>query len=201
MTVCPTCGEDKSSLGRHWAASCSYPEIENEKIELIEGLLYGDGHITNPSHNSRFEINMINGSFINNLESELGWLCSSTQKIEKDGNNVFRLQTVSHPKFNELRDEWYEDGKVLPLDDLTPKKIKMWYVSDGSLKQGKYPLITNWANDDQKDEIVSKLNNIGMDVTPQIEGGGQGYAYVLTNREHFFNYLGSAPDGFKYKWP
>ena len=220
MGTCPLCDCSKDHLGKHFAlSSCGYPEISSEKLELLEGLLLGDGNISEPnSGNCVFRVSMINKEFLDWLDDRLGWLStgvklsktaeqSSNNDLVEDGktedySDVYRLNTVAHPKFNEYR-EWYDSGvKRFPKDlELTPRKMEMWYVSDGHLQNnGSVRADIRIWNERDRPEVVKNIidstNISGYRFDPN-----EGRLYFRTDStKDLLEYIGNVTIGFEYKY-
>lgn len=224
QVTCPNCGDyTGGNIGCHWAqsSSCTYPDIENEKLEIMEGLLMGDGCIDDPpNQNSSFILGMTNKSFIDYISSELGWMASNISKsktahesakqavrsgfhTDAKGENysdVYRLTTPSHPQLSEMREEWYSDGeKIYPKSlELTPRRLRLWYVTDGYRDDHSSRVTIGCKN-----EISRRGNVLRLFEPLQIDPSYKTHEIVIKadDREKFFEYIGNPVDGFKYKWP
>ena len=69
--ICPHCRGSYSQIAIHWAA-CEPPRLYNHQMELVKGLLCGDGSIE--QRRASFRVEMINKRFLKWLDNELGWL-------------------------------------------------------------------------------------------------------------------------------
>lgn len=221
MGTCPACGAEKSHIGKHFALSdCGYPEIDAETLEILTGLLMGDGNISQPnSGNCTFRLSMINKKFLDHLDNQLGWL-SNGVKLSKTAeqsskssigyknpdnySDVYRLNTTAHPKFNEMR-EWYDSGeKMYPNDlQLTPRILEMWYVSDGSLNTTDASPSANirvWNERNRPDLIKSLFSDTPINSFTFSEDEGRIY-FTVDGTSQLMSYIGHNPlPGFEYKY-
>jgi len=222
MIECPTCGEEKKHIGKHWRF-CTYPSLSLGKRELIEGMVLGDGSVHNTRTNNFFTANMTNKKFLEWLDDSLG-LFSNGVKLKATGEELaeknksnglidvvnpdeyrdsYILQSKRHPYFNGLRNIYYNNkGKHFPNNlKLTKNMAKMWYVSDGSLmwgdKSGNAGLrIGVRSQMDREEYLISLFNSIGFDIKLN------GWNLQMGNKEaeRFLDFLGEPVPGFEYKW-
>jgi len=221
MGICPVCDSSYKHLGKHFALSeCGYPEIDSENLEILEGLLLGDGNISEPnSGNCVFRVSMINKEFLDWLDEELGWLStgvklsktaeqSSDNDLVRNGNpddysDVYRLNTVAHPVFNECR-EWYQSGKKRypKCLELTPRMMEMWYVSDGHLNKNNQSAradIRVWNERDRPGVVRDIIDKTGINGYRFSESEGRLY-FTVDGTEELINFIGNKTKGFEYKY-
>lgn len=221
MGICPVCDSSYKHLGKHFALSeCGYPEIDSEILEIIEGLLLGDGNISKPnSGNCVFRVSMINREFLEWLNAKLGWLStgiklsktaeqSSNNGLVENGNpdnysDVWRLNTVAHPKFNEYRD-WYDSGeKRYPENlELTPQKLEMWYISDGHLNTSSVSPradIRVWNERDRPEVVRGIIDTTGIGEYRFEPSEGRLYFNKDSTKE-LLDYIENTTTGFEYKY-
>lgn len=115
--------------------------FSDRQIEIINGSLLGDAHLTNPKYG--------NSMFVKNQclrhKEYLEWTFNELvpfSKRHKDSDNSCKgksykrtcFSTVCDNLFSELRPKWYPEGiKVVPKDlKLTPLTIAVWFFDDGS---------------------------------------------------------------------
>jgi len=200
-------------------------------MELLTGMLMGDGSINRSSKNSWFQTEMITKPFLEWLDSELGWLSTGVRlkhtasegakKCRDSGfspnakaenySDVYRLRSRCHPDLQPLAD-WYASGKkVFPNDiELTPTVLKMWYVSDGYYdNHGAAKRITiGMSNEvDRRDNIEQLFENVGFEISnwnisERKDGSKRCNAqFTKDESQRLFEYMGESPAGFEYKWP
>jgi len=190
--LCEQCGNDYSRIGSHWSqvSTCSHPEISAYKMELLTGMLMGDGYISRRENkNTYFTTAMITKPFLEWLDGELDWLSTGVRleytaeenaKRSRDSgfspdakaenySDVYRLQSRGNPNLQPLAD-WYSSGKkVFPENiELTPTVLKMWYVSDGSHDNRKsHNRIEIAMNNeiDRRDNIEQLFEHVGFEIS------------------------------------
>lgn len=212
MSECPSCGEEKEHLGTHitQSASCEYTNMDQEKKEILIGLLMGDGCISD----GRYTLAMVNKKFMNYINKKLEpWSCSLSKIRDarenvsmphggkSDTKPVYGFSIRSHPYIKKLESWFYSGKKKFPDGlSLTPKVTKMWYVSDGGLNWNNYHRanvqITSTNEINRRKYIESKIKDIGFDVNMS----GKTIVFKKTETGDFLNWLGSPPPGFEYKW-
>lgn len=222
MGTCPICETTKDHIGKHFALSeCGYPKIDSEKLEIIEGLLLGDGNISEPnSGNCLFRVSMTNEEFLQWLDSKLGWLSngvtlsktaeeasvndlSGNSGEAENYNDVYRLITVAHPKFNEYR-EWYSSGEKLYPESIqmTPRRMEMWYVSDGSINRSDTnPRATLhvWNERDRPNIVEDVVSSTNINDFRFDTGEGRVY-FGVEGTKDLLQYIGNTTIGFEYKY-
>lgn len=223
MVVCPECSQDGyERLSQHIAiGQCDWPEISQYKKELLKGMLMGDGCVSNrDGKRPVFIVGMTNEDFLKWFSEELGWLAYGV-RISKTGEesaaafekhppreggsigefkDVYRMQTMRHPWFNELAD-WYSDsGKTYPDDlELTPTVAKMWYVADGGLRDREpnpNVVIACHNESDRSQFLCSLFQEHGFE--PQYDG--EGIVFSVSDSKKFLGWIGEPVPGFEYKW-
>jgi len=190
--LCEQCGNEYKRVGSHWSrgSSCSHPEISAYKMELLTGMLMGDGTVGRQENkNPWFQTEMITKPFLEWLDSELGWLSTGVRlsktaagcakQIRDRGfrpdakaenySNVYRLQCRHHPDLQPLAN-WYATGeKVFPDDiELTPTVLKMWYIGDGCYDNcgaANYIKIGMANEIDRRDNIEQLFEKVGFEIS------------------------------------
>lgn len=228
---CHDCGIRYKRLGSHWCSSdCDYEPISNENLNILKGILMGDGYVASgkgKDSNSYMVIKMTNKKYLEYIFEKLGnisaslYLDKTAKENAKEKRNsgfrvnakaknyqdLYHLQTRSHPVFNELRD-WYSSGsKKFPENlKLTSKMLKHWFVCDGSFDGYRVSIaLSNESGNERK--INNYLNNIGLDKPKwSYRKNSEGdeivtIDYTSDNVEDFFNFIGEPVPGFEYKWP
>jgi len=113
---CPYCGQWYSQINSHWNQSeCQYPSISPYKIELIKGMVLGDGSMhTNVGNFRAYNTNKM---FLEWLDKELGWLTSGVSMMQtavksarttresfggetqpEDSLDIYCLRSRTHPQ-------------------------------------------------------------------------------------------------------
>lgn len=186
----------------------------------------GDGsRWMHENQNNAFRVTSMTKPFLEWLSEELGVLGREVKKSPKspedtardnrergfhDGNakdyaQLYVMRTRAHPFLNEFLDRWYTDSGIqFPNDiELTPTILKMWYVSDGSVKIYPYPngvQISNTTQENREEYFTELFKEIGID----LYFTDTKVNIIQDQTEQFFEYIGNSPTdsdaGFKYKW-
>lgn len=209
-TECPFCTESYIDIGKHWAGQkCSYPELSDRQLRIIDGTLLGDGCIANTSgnHNARFTLSVCERSFIDWVSDELGCFVSNVSNRgsrKEEWRDQHLLRTVKCPVFNSIRDRWYPDGKkCFPDDiDLDQLVLSMWYVTDGGLSEdnrwnSRRAYISAWNERKNEDKILSYFDSTPFD--PYWSGNKQIYI-PADQTDEFLEWIEGPIPGYEYKW-
>lgn len=204
-----------------WHGTCPYPEFEQWRIELITGLLLGDGSIPTVKGNHSFRVPMINRRFLNWYDNKMGYLTTGVRLVHtadelatsnretgfspnaraENYHDMYVVRTRTHPRFNELR-QWYGSGsKRFPEDlTLTPRITRMWYLSDGYLDVGRWgrPRIEIKARNehDRSEFLLDLFRKQGFDPIFRRHE----IRFTCDETEDLVSWMGDAPPGFEYKW-
>lgn len=162
-------------------------------IEIVDGLLLGDGYFEIKGKSARLKIAQ--------RSDRLEWLeqiqmllskCGVNSKIRIHGRqNENRKESVLlctsfHSEFLDIAQRWYKHGKkkrYIPDDVfLTPKSIALWYFGDGSASKNGYLAIfsTDCFERYCVEKLAFKLNKI-YHWTPNISKS-PGSRLILTNK-------------------
>lgn len=127
-------------------------------------------------------------------------------------SDVYRWSTMSLEELQVLAD-WYTTGeKVWPCDEinLTPKILKHLYIGDGHYSVNSDSQRISIATshiEGRKESIANMFSRVGFPVEnfyqQQITQDCKKTAMTFTESMsvEMFEYMGSPPPGFKYKWP
>jgi len=207
-TDCYQCGSSFENIGSHWSRSsqCNYKTIEPDKLSIIHGLLLGDGCIANGPTKSYFVLRMSNREFLEYIDSKLGWLSAGVNKYKSQqgrGKDMYSLQTMCHPTLDTLRDKWYDNGKSVPENmNMTPRKVKLWYVCDGNLDWGgdgcrrPAPKFSIHTLSEYRESLGEYLSRNGVRYTINKSG----VRVSADSADDFFSFIGEPAIGFEYKW-
>jgi len=219
---CPYCGNWYKRIGSHWSqSSCEHPPISDYKIELLKGMMLGDGSLNFSNKYPLFDIAMTNVTFLKWLQMELGWL-SGTFSIQKTASEIaqndcerdfntdvdgshyldyYRFYTTTHAQFEQFG-QWYDTGEIIFPENLSvsPLSLKIWYVSDGCLSWSTdstcYVVFSSQNESDRPGEIICALEKYGFTVGQSSEN----FRLSTSNTEDFFELIGDPVPGFEYKW-
>jgi hypothetical protein len=226
--TCHNCGKWYKRFGTHWSISCcDYPNITDYQHNIIAGILMGDGWIGRDKDNARFEVSLIREEYLEWLKTQLSPISldvhmkdSARESALRNGgeeenyNSIYRLQTIYHPELNKYKD-WYKTGKkIFPKDiNMTPTTLKSWYVCDGHYKNtsgDNYITISmsNESGNHKKIENYFKSKDLpkptwqeGVSVLRGREFPRFIARWSVEDSKQLFDYMGSPPPGFEYKWP
>lgn len=226
---CPDCGSEYEALGMHLCqSSCKYPPISGKQIEVLQGVLMGDGTIDTSGKTPCFRVNMVEREYLHHLDSLFPFYGqgvslretasqsadsaerNSPYEVNRDNySDVYRWHTRRSPVFTRFAG-WYETGeKVFPKVDLTPTVLKHWYVCDGYLHDEWNPRISiNCSNEyGNENKIESMFEQKGIPKpdrweSRQRDGGINNKAWWNAEQtSRIFEYIGDPLPGFEYKWP
>jgi len=232
MVNCPDCGEEYVDLGNHWQHSPKHrPKLTQKQIDVVTGLLMGDGWISNNSKNSSIFVEMISPNYLQYLDNLFGCLgngfdlintaAESAQHAKDNGfspraktenySDVYRWRTRSHPEFNSFN-HWYSTGeKVWPEDiELTPTVLKHWYVGDGSYRTSNRSdcISISMCNEVNNESKITKYFVNSKLPTPcnystYDRGHRKNFSAQWTVEDSYklWDYMGEPLPDFEYKWP
>lgn len=225
MEKCASCGSEYKNVALHWhRSSCNYPDLSQYQKDLITGIVMGDGSVVNPNtaDNPTLRVKMINEEFLNWLDGELGWLSNGYTKVQtaeeaakenresgfspnakaENYHDKYVLRSKCIPPMSKWRG-WYSSGeKVFPDDiQLKPTVLKMWYVCDGNLSYSDAITITANNEEGNREKIRQMFDDLGVDPAFYKSQRCWRVAFGQDESRVLFNYMGSSPDGFEYKWP
>lgn len=222
---CPACGQRYERIGQHWYGSPSHrPKFTDRQKDIIIGMMLGDGsRLRMDERNNAFESKMTRKPFLEWLSNQFGVLGkdvfeyhSNPQERAKhhrdsgfyenanadDYHQQYVFRTTKHPFLNDFLDRWYTNNGIrFPNDiELTPTILKMWYVSDGTVRysDGNFNgiSIANINQIHRSDYFIELLKDIDFNISVT----DKGIRFPKSQTDHFFEYVGDPVPGFKYKW-
>lgn len=217
--ICHKCGKTFKKIGTHWHHNPTHrPDFTPEQMEILKGILMGDGTIDRNGKNPRMKVDMTNKQYLVNIEKKFGNLGKKTRLYktasesaehnkntgfspeakEKTHSAIYRWRSVKHPQLKSLSDWYDKKGKTFPENiELTPKVLKHWYVCDGTLQNGRIQIaLTNEINNKKKIESLFEEANL-----PKPNGWGEIQAWwSKKNSSDLLDYMGKPIKGFEYKW-
>lgn len=226
MNNCPTCGNKYKNLGVHWTGkSCDIPSLTDKQLEVITGLLLGDGNIDRDSGNPRLRTNMTNKEYLTYLDSLFGLLSNgvkfrksaqeNAELHKKSGFNnnpdisnysdIYHWSMSRHPELDDFAD-WYSSGeKVFPKEiNLTPTVLKHWYCCDGCYytnNSHNYMCISTYNERGNENKIDNIFKSSGLPL-PTYTSGTKSFDLIFNveQTKTLFDYMGKPVKGFEYKW-
>lgn len=196
-------------------------QLTDRQRDIIRGVVMGDGWVNtkNDGDTGRMGVAMVNKPFLGWVRDQIDPIVSDfslrssaedlSEKNRKHGytvneenyNDMYILRTHAISFIGDLC-SWYDTGqKRFPESiDLTPMALKMWYCCDGSFVQSEYPVIYSANENDRRDVVLSLFDCVP--VSPSFNDSGGGAIQIIRDEsDTFFEYIGSPPPGFEYKWP
>jgi hypothetical protein len=207
QVTCLSCNEEFKKIGQHWSqGSCNEPELTNEQHEILLGLLLGDGNVTRVGNSKpHYQLRMTNKKFLTWVHDKLGVFSTGvfrTYDEERDNWNkkkMYGVRTRSLEQLEEFADWYVSRTKTFPESKhLSPLEAKMWYVSDGCLKDlnGGQITIANCVQAEQKETMEKMFSNGRFDVS---YSSGE-IRISTTQTKEFLEWIGDPVPGFEYKW-
>jgi hypothetical protein len=132
----------------HTVRPVQYPEVTTEKLEVLRGMILGDGSFanTNPSRAGNWSIDWSikadDVEYMHYLKDRLGNLADRTVGVRLSGfgTEMRATGTTRHPVIAQLHDEWFKDGvKRVPSGfRFTDESLAVFYMDDGTLAHSEY---------------------------------------------------------------
>lgn len=207
MVNCPDCGEDYTQLSQHWRlSSCSTPDLTDRQIEILTGLMLGDGRLVRKDgRKPYFSVSNTAKNFLEWFDNEMGVLGQGVRKHgepeEEHHSQPYTCSTRSHEGLSRFT-KWYDsDVDVISEVDLTPLVAKCWYVSDGTILKPDKKRPTARITSRKTDEKKEKMRKLFVE---------QGFSPTWSNTQLFFDagdteklleWMGEPLPGFQYKFP
>ena len=158
--------------------------ISNELHELIVASLLGDGYISpyrrelgkSKSKNKNSSLIIKHGEKQKDyVEFKHGIIAKHVKcyirkhnridkRFQKPENIQYSLETTQNVVFNQYRDLWYKNVKVIPFDTFTftPFIFAIWFMDDGSRTKCGYILSTNSFSLEEVDKICDIFLNFNI---------------------------------------
>lgn len=197
-STCPRCEKEFSEISKHFKSS-GWPKIDSDTKEFLEGMLIGDGSIDTST--DRLLLYNTEKEYVDWCTENIpNWLIQNIfTREERDGNrkDLYVLQTITHPFFKKLRDDYYEDGrsnKKIPKDfNLTSVKMKHWIAADGNYNNNRYRIRCD-SDMDRPNFLESIFENFSVTVS------GPEICFSSEETEKVRQYMGTPVPGYEYKW-
>lgn len=120
------------------------------QIEVLEGLLLGDGCVQRKFVTPKLRLTNINLPFVEHIQklyadfkprifkTKGGFGYFQDRKVFRQDS--YRLQSLSDRSLNQFRDNWYKgDKKIVPKDLVfTPVNVRYWFYGDGCSNYRSY---------------------------------------------------------------
>jgi len=218
--TCFQCGNEYKRISQHWSLSdCSEPELSEKKLEIIKGLLMGDATLANRNKTPYVQCTMTNRKYLEHLSnifkasSDITKNKTAKQSAEEDRNSgfnpkaekssykdVYRWATITRNEYERFSNWYTSEGKKFPKNlNLTPLCLKHWYVCDGGIGwSSPWPSVEFYSKNElhRIEHWVERFNDLGFECRKSSEG----FRIPHGELDDFFDWLGSVPSGFEYKF-
>lgn len=225
-SICESCGNKYKRIGSHWAQSeCSYPELTDKQLEIVKGLLMGDGCLTNREGKPYVIVQCCEKKYLEHIDEIFGQISSGPPRLhitgeelmEKNGDwlgstesskyrDQYRWQTRSISDLSQFS-EWYDNGnKEYPKDtELTSLSMKHWFAGDGNYNNNgtnDYISIGVSNERDNNNKINCMFKKSGLPEPNRWEEYGNKVEIVWNKEEsrEIMEFMGEAVPGYEYKW-
>lgn len=225
--ICDECGQEFEKIGRHWGTFESHrPSLSNESLDMLTGVLMGDGTLNKGPKNAYVDIKMTTPDYLEYIHGKIGDESLGVKHVAtpeelaarnrkrgfrpnadaKDYSHAYQLKTRCNPQLNRFR-SWYCPNKVWPADiELTPTVLKHLYCCDGHWDtHDSHSEISIAALNEQgnKEKINSYFSNVGLPTPDRYESRKSNFifAWNVDGTQELFEYMGEPLPGFGYKFP
>jgi hypothetical protein len=213
---CRECGEEFKHIGNHWRYNESHrPTLSKEEIEILTGVLMGDGSLYRGSKNVSFRVGNTNIEYLNWLDNRFSHISrgvSLSQTAEslsshdlgsdnpENFKDLYLWRTTAHPQLNRFRDWYTKNGKTWPENiEMSPNVLKHWYCCDGSTNNNGWIKITLCNEFENKNKVEEYFNKSGLP-KPSRWSEGKDICWTLHDSRELLSYMGKPLPGFEYKW-
>lgn len=186
--------------------------FKNSELDIISGLLLGDGSLSKPTANAYIKIGCENIEYLEFLTNQISVFKGRKvlQYVDLDGILKNELSSLMYQNITELHNLWYLNRiKIVPQNlILSPITCLHWFLGDGNNGHGEYiKLHTEGFTKIEVDYLVKKLHDLNIMAYPYKRMNpklfGDGYIIMLGRQPmiKFLEYIGECPvKCFKYKW-
>lgn len=228
---CESCDTYYKSLGHHWKenSDCA-PELSDEQIEIITGLLMGDGWLNTHGCTPYVATSMISPNYLEFLDDNFGKMgagvklrktakesANNSRKsgfhedaLEENYSDIYEWRTLRNPHLSSFT-HWYDCEKCWPRDiELTPTVLKHWYVCDGSISSNNHIKITADNESENVDKLVQYFSNIDLPepTTTVYDRPEDAWSdsqcldltWSIDDSKILLDYMGDPLPDFDYKW-
>ncbi|CAN5163635.1 hypothetical protein BH09PAT1_BH09PAT1_7890 [soil metagenome] len=201
----------KEHFGSRKSTSLRDKKVTPEILNIINGLLLGDGSI---SKDGRLILGTVSKEYIEFTSRQLNncgietRIYSQNHKQSWGNSPIWYLSTKTIPILNSIYDKWYGDGKKrkIPSDlVLSQSALLHMYIGDGSLsKVSKYIQISTHCFSFTSLNLLQHLLK-EKNIVSSILSAGEGKGYTINiygvSCQNFLDYIGVCPvEDYRYKW-
>jgi len=219
---CPECGGKYESIGHHWYHNPNHRlNFTDKQLEILTGVVMSDGWVKRyEDGNPSVCCKMVRRSYLDWLDKQLGILSTgvrlnttakqSADYMRRHGasevvndenfNDVYYIQTRSHPQLQRF-DAWYSSGqKVWPDVDLTSTVFKHLYVGDGNLCKNRSIEICTTNEWDSRSKLRRMFDGSVLPSPDRYADASHKIVWNKSKSEEIFQLMGESVPGFRYKW-
>lgn len=141
-------------MNTHFAMNARTKRLTNVQTELVLGSMLGDGYLVKTTSGYAFRVNhgLSQKDYVDWKHNLLRDFANSTPR---QSGTTYYFRTVTHPKFVELRKQFYKDKlKVIPKKllerSLGPFILAVWIMDDGSRDGGQLRINTQCFSQEEQ---------------------------------------------------
>jgi len=227
--LCKQCGKKYKVLAQHWRQSnCSKPDFSDNQLEIITGLLMGDGWIKRQKNRKpKLVCAMTSKNYLKHIDKQFGVLGGGVSLHKTSGqqaknakkhgfnsdakptnyNDLYIWRLMAH-KGLENFSSWYASGeKIWPNNiKLSPNVLKHWYCCDGYWDNSGTAnrlriAMKNEKNNTEKVDKIFKKADLPQPKTYQKNPNKCDACFTVDQSHKLWSYMGKPLPDFKYKWP
>lgn len=194
------------------------PEITDEKLAIIEGMILGDGSFAKTGAGGQYGISWgvksDHEESIRHRMALLGNIVTGTirRRTSGYGTNMLDAATIRHPLISELASKWgHVDGKkTVPEDfEFNDMSLAVFYMDDGSLAHSDVQrdravfAACDW-DDESAERIAEAMVRWGVE-SPKVYRDSEGYNRIRLNTADAYTMFDRIakliPSALAYKLP
>lgn len=179
-----------------------YCNMTAHEIEVFDGLLLGDGHITKGSRiSSRLSFGFKYKETCDEIVKALPSVMFSKIRYNQK-NFCWEFKSMSYGDLHSQRDRWYINGrKIVPQDvAVTPMSCYWWYIGDGYVSEKHVYLCTDSFTTDENLFLLSKLMGFGYTVSLRSTNRIAFFKKSIPSFLKWISPIDGVMDVYKYKW-
>ena len=135
-------------------------QLTERQREVVVGSMLGDGYLVQTTRGFAFRVNhgLAQKEYVDWKFNELNQLTNSPPR---QSDRCYYFRTVSHPAFDEMREQFYvEKRKIIPsqLENwMTPLTFSVWVMDDGAKDGGQLRINTQSFSLEENNELIRIL--------------------------------------------
>lgn len=187
-----------------------FTKLSTQEIQIIEGLLLGDGGIYPNPKTCNLVIGSVHKDYIEFLQNNLKLLHNKNINMSHRNSRekpFYSCRSKNNKALESFRKNWYKDQKQVPTNFIiSPLSLLHWFIGDGTISKNHIQFCTDSFNLDSIQILDTQINSLNIETTiTQVKNRrSNGYRiniYKKQSRDLFYNYIGESPTkSFLYKW-